>query len=716
MDAAAAAGIWAEVKGAMVQIYEKNARSLYFEQVFRNAYNLVLYKHGGLLYNGVHETIKAHLTREAERVASTPNEHLLAEVLKGWEQHKTATLIFKDVFLYLDRVYVREHNKVEVYSLGLRNFRDVVLYHPGIRLRLQTTLLYAVHDERAGNIIDRDVMRSVLNMLLELSGIDGINVYHADFEKPFLKETEAFYCNESQKYLSQNSCTEYLLKSEQRVAEESERVTHYLAASTEEKLSEILLKQLIANHAVALLNMETSGLNWMLQADKLEDLKRLYSLFAKVPSTLDALRAGLGEFTKRCGFEIVAKHDTAPDPVGFIQEALALETKVNNVLNTCFRAEKKAEKKLQDAFDEFLNKDTRGAKYLSLYLDSLMRGDMKDIAADDVDATVERVVSIFRHVQDKDVFENFYRTHFAKRLLTRKSVSEESERQVLTHLQKECGHQYVTKLHGMFTDMKDSRKKMEAYLATEGSSGHAVELDVSVLTTGHWPVTALPTCELPVDVRGVRDAFQYFYTTAFGGRKLTWQTNMGSAVMKANFPLGKRELNLSTYQMCMLMLFNVHEFVTLETVRQACNIPEVEMRRHLLSLCTPKLRLVLKSPKGKGIEDDDTFKLNKEFTHKMRRIKVPLISAKEVVPFVDTRRVPETVEEDRRHLIEAAIVRVMKARRQLNLNDLVAEVTRQLSHRFTPLPQVIKKRIESLIEREFIERNEEDRRFFNYIA
>jgi cullin 3 len=58
----------------------------------------------------------------------------------------------------------------------------------------------------------------------------------------------------------------------------------------------------------------------------------------------------------------------------------------------------------------------------------------------------------------------------------------------------------------------------------------------------------------------------------------------------------------------------------------------------------------------------------------------------------------------------------MKARRQLNLNDLVAEVTRQLSHRFTPLPQVIKKRIESLIDREFIERNNEDRRVFNYIA
>ena len=55
--------------------------------------------------------------------------------------------------------------------------------------------------------------------------------------------------------------------------------------------------------------------------------------------------------------------------------------------------------------------------------------------------------------------------------------------------------------------------------------------------------------------------------------------------------------------------------------------------------------------------------------------------------------------------IEAAIVRIMKARRVLDHNSIVTEVTRQLSARFLPNPNVIKKRIESLIEREFLERD-----------
>ncbi len=52
----------------------------------------------------------------------------------------------------------------------------------------------------------------------------------------------------------------------------------------------------------------------------------------------------------------------------------------------------------------------------------------------------------------------------------------------------------------------------------------------------------------------------------------------------------------------------------------------------------------------------------------------------------------------------------------LDHNSVIAEVTRQLSSRFLPNPAVIKKRIESLIEREFLERDANDRRMYRYLA
>lgn len=45
-----------------------------------------------------------------------------------------------------------------------------------------------------------------------------------------------------------------------------------------------------------------------------------------------------------------------------------------------------------------------------------------------------------------------------------------------------------------------------------------------------------------------------------------------------------------------------------------------------------------------------------------------------------------------------------------------AQVTQQLKSRFLPDPSMIKKRIESLIEREFLERDKADLRVYKYLA
>ena len=56
----------------------------------------------------------------------------------------------------------------------------------------------------------------------------------------------------------------------------------------------------------------------------------------------------------------------------------------------------------------------------------------------------------------------------------------------------------------------------------------------------------------------------------------------------------------------------------------------------------------------------------------------------------------------------------MKTRKTMRHNLLTAELMHQL--RFPANPAALKKRIESLIEREYIERDEKDMHVFRYLA
>ena len=72
------------------------------------------------------------------------------------------------------------------------------------------------------------------------------------------------------------------------------------------------------------------------------------------------------------------------------------------------------------------------------------------------------------------------------------------------------------------------------------------------------------------------------------------------------------------------------------------------------------------------------------------------------------------MQVDRSNAVDASIVRVMKARKVLSHNDLMSEVLRQIST-FQPDVRFIKQRIESLIEREFLERDLGDARCYKYL-
>jgi cullin 3 len=57
-------GIWTMLKTALNEILNKNNSGLSFEELYRNAYTMVLHKRGDKLYEGLQSVVSDHLRQK----------------------------------------------------------------------------------------------------------------------------------------------------------------------------------------------------------------------------------------------------------------------------------------------------------------------------------------------------------------------------------------------------------------------------------------------------------------------------------------------------------------------------------------------------------------------------------------------------------------------------------------------------------------------------
>lgn len=117
-----------------------------------------------------------------------------------------------------------------------------------------------------------------------------------------------------------------------------------------------------------------------------------------------------------------------------------------------------------------------------------------------------------------------------------------------------------------------------------------------------------------------------------------------------------------------------------------------------LSMGRKGTRVLIKRPAGKAVEPTDKFAFNKGFTSD--RIKFKINQIQQDLSADESRKTNEQVAIDRVSVMEATIVRIMKGRKKMTLQLLIDAVVTDVSKRFPPDVKEIKKRVESLIERE----------------
>ncbi|KAJ1902069.1 ubiquitin ligase (cullin) of SCF [Kickxella alabastrina] len=721
---------------------------------------------GRELYERLKVSIGVYMSQVVENSRLHTGDGLLTFYNEQWTKFGDSAKLIHNNFSYLNRHWINReqedgNNVCDVSTLMFQLWRDQFF------MQVRNTLLDSVFNLmtriRNGQVADLNLVKSVVDSFVSLgndeTGVQSkkMEVYDKYFLKPFIEATAKYYRIESDRQLQEGTIIEYMVKVSARLHEEDDRAELYLHESSltefKDALNSVLItrvKDKLCAEFVTLLDSREKG-----------DLKRLYTLMGRTGkgAGLDPLRDLFGSYVKSAGLEAVNQVSSATSAEGassasndarqFVLALLSVYDLYAELLHDSFNDDPGFSKSLDYACREFFNvnkmcpeEGSRAPQLLAQYCDTLLKkgsGNVRtagaEIASDEdaLEAQLSQAVSVYRFIKAPDVFQKFYAQHLARRLVYEQSVSSHGEETMISKLKEVSGVDFTSKLSRMFTDMTVSKEMSDEFKerCRETNFNLPFDLDMKILHTVSWPLNAPETkLVLPPQLSSVCDKYTHFYQAKHNRRKLNWMWQHSKAEIKMFFPKATGPaakagyiFMVSTYQLAILMLFNAESgpgtgydspsgpTLTLSQISQATGLDNSTITSEIDSIC--RARVLIGSNSDNEPTDDTTYKLNADF--KSKRLRVNFAGAKKQEQKREITDTMRSINVDRMYTIQAAIVRIMKARKQLSHRQLVEDTISQIKLFQAPVAD-IKKGIDTLIDKEYLERSEGSRDVYNYLA
>ncbi|KAJ3140802.1 hypothetical protein HK100_009238 [Physocladia obscura] len=723
---------------------------------------------GADLYKKLKEYLKEHL--ETLLKDRDQNEALLVFYTKQWAKYTRAGTYIHHSFKYLNRHWVKREideghkNIYDINTLALVSWRDHLFMT--VQVQIMEAVLTLIEKQRNGETIEQSLIKNVVDSFVAL-GLDEndstkatLDVYKQYFESPFISSTEAYYTSESKTFLAENSVTDYMKRAEIRLEEEDSRVQMYLHESSKKPLISKCETVLIKEHTTVI----QDEFQTLLNQDQVDDLKRMYTLLSRVPDSLDKLRVifeahvrkqgnaavervyeaaknaeanegerGEGEDEeeekpkpKKKGAKSTPNSEVAVDAKIYVEALLEVHTKYNELVHDAFRGEAGFVSSLDKACKEFVNRNkvcgsgsSKSPELLAKFCDSLLRKTSKVSDDREVEEILNNIMTVFKYVEDKDVFQKFYSKFLAKRLVNQASASDDAEASMISKLKEACGFEYTSKLQRMFTDIslsKDLNDTFKDQMVKTHEKEDVLDFSIFVLNSSSWPFQfSASGFNIPEDLVKTYERFQGFYQSKHSGRKLNWHFLYSKGELKASYCKSSKTgytYQVSNFQMGVLLQYNTALSYSWEDLLASTGLSPETLGSAMSTLVKAKVLTITGDAKLASAKS--IYNLNLDFKSKKVRINFNIPGKSEAKAETDDTH--KTIEEDRKLLIQAAIVRIMKTRKVLKAQILMTEVLNQLSTRFKPKVSDVKKCIDILLEKEYIERKEDDKDTFSYLA
>ncbi|KAK7207098.1 Cullin family-domain-containing protein [Myxozyma melibiosi] len=698
---------WLALNSALDNVFHDQPISDSFEALYRGVENLCRVDKSRSLWENLKMRMTNHIAFDFVKqslepaVKSSDSADMVKLVVDKWLKWTAQLKIVQNMFFYLDRSYLLSSpNDLSIIETGYSLFRKHIIIDGEIGEPFFASLMSYFELHRSHKLEDTKLIALAIDMIFKL------DVYLANFHVRFLHSTRAHYHDLSEANIESMPIPDYLKLTMSALDFESDQATTFSFQSTTRVDTVAVVKEEMIKSKVDIII--SRGFDDLVDAEDTQSLEYMYQLFTQVKES-KALLTAFGEYTKREGLKLVM--DPAKDAI-MVASLLAFKAKLDRILAASFAKDDDFSNAMREGFADFINKrQSVPAEMIAKYVDELLRAGNKQMDDKELETRMWGVLILFRFIEGKDVFEAFYKRDLAKRLLLNRSASDDAERNMLTLLKDECGTSFTQKLEGMFRDTEISRDFMASFKNSKYSTAKetGIDLYVNALSQAFWPYYPDTTLVLPPEMNTALESFQQFYFSKQTGRKISWRHVLGHCVVKAQFPKGKKELSMSLFQTVVLLLFNDVDdgkSLTYEQIKTATDLDDKNLTRTLQSLACGKVRVLSKEPRGKNVNPGDKFAVNLKFEDKAYRLRINQVQLKETPE--ENKEVHEMVKRDREYEIQGVIVRIMKTKKTVKHVELIRQTIEMTKERGTLDLSDIKKNIEKLINKDYMERQGAD--------
>ncbi|XP_005109508.1 cullin-2 [Aplysia californica] len=689
--------------------------------------------HGDSLYTSTKEFLEDHVRNLHKDIVASGEDHMLEMYHKHWERFNTGAGYLNQLYGYLNNTYIKKQKYseadmnygvfpvdadclLEIGELAKDTWKNLMI--DPIKNKLVILILSEIAKDRNGYDVNQTVIHSVVTSFVDVSEYKKklpLELYQEVFEIQFLKETGDYYRHEAARLKADCSCSEYLEKVIQRLDNENFRSRKFLHSTSYAKVTHEVQSRMVAD-IIDFLHGECKD---MVVQERRKDLTNLYILLKPIHKGLEVLVREVEGHIKQQGMESVLSLKNDPS---FVEAMLKVYYKFKELIADVFNNDQAFTGALDKACSAVINHKAtntrapnRSPELLAKYCDSLLKKSTKGIGDAELDEKLNGSIIIFKYLDDKDVFQRFYSRMLAKRLIYSQSASMDAEESMITRLKQACGYEFTNKLHRMFTDVSvsaDHVNNFTTYLRSKNES-LGINFNILVFQAGAWPINQPNniTFNIPMELEKSVQLFEEFYSKKFSGRKLTWMQSLSNVELKLCYLKKSYIVTMSTFQMATLLPFESSDSLQFSDIRTSTGLPDRELCKQLQTLVDTKM---LTTEDEKPVNETSVITLNLAYNNKRTKFKIMAAIQKETPQEVESTHA--AVDEDRKLYLQAAIVRIMKARKTVKHNNLIQEVISQSRSRFTPSISMIKKSIETLIEKAYLERVFGTTDEYSYIA